>query len=296
MKMRVFSAAFAVLLASSSCGINFNSAPEDGFPIDEPIDTRASNVETKIDLIDLTDIRTIRVEIPRGRVAIVQQGDGLQGTLEVTEVITKWELNSDNLARFLSGTEVSAGRSFVDDSRLDVEATLASDLADQDVVFDVRLVVPISANVEIVSGSGPVEVTNLEGNVEIHTTEGSIGLVNIDGNVIAESTKYAVSVKDTTGNVRAITTESDVDLRLAPGTNGQVFAQTTTGDINITLDKKTAANLDLSSVEGPVTANLGGFTVSDITSGKGYLTGVLNGGGGMIEAKSETGEIVFVGM
>lgn len=294
-----FSAVLSLALLLTACDTNTqNDLLGNGveIPAADGIDPRNPNIERATSALDLTDIRTIRIELPTARVNLSQSGDGTNGSIQITKIITKEGLPNDVLADLLSRSEISADRSFVDETRLDVEATVPKDLADTDLVFDIRLVVPVGANVEVVLGNGPVEINDMTGNIEVRTANGAITLAGIIGNVIAETTNRGISVTDTAGNVKAVTTDADISLRLSPASDGAVSAETTTGAIRITLAKTTAASLDLISPAGSVSANLGGFSVTDVTTGNGYLKGVLNGGGGTVEAQSDSGEITFVGM
>lgn len=290
-----------VLLAISAAACN--TTTDDGLlgdgidmPAPDGIDPRNPNIERIRSAIDLNGVKTIRIELPTARVNLAQSGDGTDGSIQITKIINKEGLSNDVLADLLQRSEIFAERSFVDETRLDVEATVPEDLADTDVVFDIRLVVPVSTNVEVVLGNGPVEIADMTGNIEVRTANGAVAIDGVTGNVIAETTNRAVSITDTTGNVKATTTDGDITLRLAPAADGEVAAETTTGAIRITLAKESAASLDLQSPGGTVSANLGGFSVTDVTTGEGYLKGVLNGGGGTVEAMSDSGEITFVGM
>lgn len=265
-------------------------------PSTDGIDPNNPQVERTTTSLEMTDVTNIRVELPTARVYVSQSGEGTIGSIQVTKIITKEGLQKDVLTDLLSRSILTAERSFVDDARLDVEATLPKDLADTDLVFDIRLVVPISVNVEIILKNGPVEVVDIAGNVEVRTANGAVSLAGVQGNVIARTTNRGISITNTGGNVKAVTTDADISLRLDPEPEGTISAETISGNIRLTLAKTTTARLDLQSVSGSVSANLGGFTVSDVTTGGGYLQGILNGGGGSIVARSESGEISFVGM
>lgn len=287
----------AVLWLATACGTSIQIQPSDE-PADQSsqdgIDPNKPNTERSTIAVAFDGVRTIRIEIPTGRVS-VSQADGGEASLKVTETILIEGLGNDLLADLLNRSTLTAERSFVDDARLDIEAALAEGLADADVAFDVRLVVPADANVEVLLGNGPVEVTDLVGNVEIRTANGPISISHVTGNVVAQTTNRPIGIQDVTGNVRAETTEAEVTLRLTPADDGLVSATTTQGAIRITVASTTQADLSLSAPDGIITANLAGFAVSNLTTGKGFLNGVLNGGGGQIEASADQGEIEFNG-
>src|SRR5690606_37656430 len=134
-----------------------------------------------------TDVRLVRLELPVGRVSITQSA-GTAATLRVAEIITREGLPVERLTELLNQTHVAAGRAFVDQSRLDVTATLAPELNETEILFDVRLVLPAAANIEVIVNSGPVEVSELTGNLEIRTDNGAVDIINVAGDVTASTT------------------------------------------------------------------------------------------------------------
>jgi hypothetical protein len=270
-----------------------NSAPS---PAPDGIDPQNPNVERTSSQVDFSGVRMIRVELPTGRVSVSQAEGDADASLRVTEIITAKGLSNDALNEFLTNSRVTAERSFVDESRLDLEATVAPGLTDTDIAFDIRLVVPSGVNLEIVLANGPVEVIDVVGNVEIHTANAPISVNRVQGGVIAETSERPIDILDVTGNVRAKTTAANITLRLAPPANGRVVAETTAGEISMSIAQATAAALSLSAPDGAVTANLSGFTVTNVATANGSLTGILNGGGGRIEARAPDGQITFTGM
>lgn len=287
-----------ISLANVGCDTGMPASLPAGTNLSAPdgIDPQNPNIERSTKIVDFTKVRSIRLELPVGRVSVTQS-DGLStATLRVAEIITREGFNVEQLTDLLNQTRVTAERAFVDDERLDVEATIAPELSDEDVLFDVRLVVPTGANLEVFVGNGPVEIVDLTGSVEIRTDNGAVDVKNVQGDVTAKTTQRTISIQDVTGDVSADTTEADIDLRLDPGLDGRISASTTTGEIRLMVPKTTAARVMLLSESGVVTANLNGFAVTDISTSAGFLEGTLNGGGGAIELKSLTGEISFLGM
>ncbi|MCB9851552.1 MAG: DUF4097 family beta strand repeat protein [Phycisphaerales bacterium] len=294
-----FSAVFSVVVVTIvGCDTGMPASLPAGTNLSAPdgIDPQNPNIERSTKIVDFTKVRSIRLELPVGRVSVTQSDGQTTATLRVAEIITREGFNVEQLTDLLNQTRVTAERAFVDDERLDVEATIAPELSDEDVLFDVRLVVPTGANLEVLVGNGPVEVVDLTGSVEIRTDNGAVDVKNVQGDVTAKTTQRAISIQDVAGDVSADTTEADIDLRLDPGLDGRISASTTTGQIRLMVPKTTAARVMLLSESGVVTANLNGFAVTDISTSAGFLEGVLNGGGGAIELKSLTGEISFLGM
>lgn len=287
----------AIFLAVAGCDVFVSSNVDQAAQLAPPdgIDPRNPNTERSTSSVDFNGVRTIRIEIPTGRVSISQVPGGGQASLKVTKVIVAQGLSNEAFAEKLTGSSVTAERSFVDETRLDIEATVAPGLADTNIAFDIRLVIPSGANIEVLLANGQVEVADIVGNIEIHTANGAVTATNLAGNLVAQTTMREITVADVIGNVRVQTTEADVSLRLAPSSTGIVSATTSKGTIYLAIAQATAASLSLSAPDGTVTANLGGFMVSSLSTGNGFLSGVLNGGGGQIEATAPEGEIEFLG-
>ena len=294
---RVLIATAVMFLAVAGCNVSVSSDLDQAAALAQPdgIDPKSPNTERSTSTIDFAGVRTIRIELPTGRVSVSQTHGNGQASLKVTEVIVAQGLSNATLAEKLTGSSVNAERSFVDETRLDIEATLAPGLANTDIAFDVRLVIPNGANLEILLTNGQVEVSDIVGNIEIHTANGAIIATNLAGNLVAQTTLRAITVADVIGNVQAQTTEADISLRLAPSSTNVVSASTTKKLIYLAIAQTTAASLSLSAPDGTVTANLGGFSISNLSTGNGFLSGVLNGGGGQIEATATEGEIEFIG-
>ncbi len=291
----------ALALLGAACEMTVTSSLLDGntdAALQQPdgIDPSNPNVERSSMWLDFEGIDTIRIELPTGRVSVSQALGDVGGSLKITEFIVVEGISHEVLGELHNRTKVTAERSFVDHARLDIEASIPASLADTDVVFDLRLVVPHGASVEVLLANGPVEVTDITGNVEIRTANGAITLEHIDGNVVAETSERSIEASDISGNVQARTTGADITLRLAPPPEGRISARTTGGSIFLTVPDTTGAALELSAPGGVVSADLGGFTVSEIITGDGFLGGILNDGSGRIEAEATGGEVNFAGM
>ena len=293
-------AAFVFAMAGLACETSMQGTLPSGgtanFPAPDGIDPRNPSTERSTMRIDFTGVKTIRIELPTGRVNVTQSDSGADAVLKVTELVLLKGLSNEVLGNLLTGSGVTAERSFVDDSRLDVEATIAEGLADADIVFDVGLVVPSGVNIEIFLGNGPVEVADLTGNIQIRTANGPVTIERVNGNVIAETSQRPIDAVDVTGNMMARTAGADITLRLSPPVNGRVSAETSEANIRLSIAQTTAATLSLNATDGIISTNLAGFSVTNITTGSGFLSGVLNGGGGQIDATAPNGEITFVGM
>jgi len=261
------------------------------------IDPREPNIERSTRTLDFSGVRTIRVELHTARLVIEQIDSAAdEATIQVTEIITSGWLGKNDLENHLLATEVRAERSFVDPARLNVTSIISQGLQPKDVALDVKLTVPRGAGTEIYLTSGPVEIIRLAANVEIATADGAILVTEAAGNIVAKTTNHPVEIRDAKGNVDAVTSNADVSIRAMPSIGSQVLARTVGGNARILVQQGFGAALKLITDDGAVSANLNGFTVSNIATAAGFLTADLNGGGGRVEAIIENGDIEFAGI
>ena len=278
------------------CGTEPTSYLDTGANLNIPdgIDPGNPKIERTTYSIDFAGLRIIRVDIPTGRVSISQSLDG-SSLLRVTETIISDGASRETMAKQLGESSVKAQRSFVDSSRLDLKADLSADLSGSEIAFDIRLVIPFGVNVEIFAENAPVEIIDLVGNVEIQTGNGAVTLDNIVGSVVARTSNRPIQARSISGNVQLTTTEAAVSVRLEPAPGSAVTISTSNAAIQLGISRLTNAAFDLNSTGGVISADLTGFTVADVTTGAGFLRGLLNGGGGRIEARTSNAAIEFVG-
>jgi len=269
----------------------------DGAPIETPngIDPTEPNVQATTQTIDFAAIRTVRIDLPTARVTLSQTSGENTASIAVREIIVKQGLSARAMEGLLLDSELIVEPSFVDEARLNVTARIADGLTPSEMVFDIRMNIPRSANVEVLIGNGPVAVSGLTGNLEIHTANGEVSLDNVVGNVNARTTNRPLTLLDVTGNIQAETSGADLTVRLAPAVDAVIALNNTDGAIRMRIAKTAAAALDLISTDGTVAAELAGFTVTDVTTSSGLLRATLNGGGGQIEAATSNEIIEFVG-
>lgn len=290
----------ALLVGPLACNISFSPIGGSGGPGELPtvdgIDPDNPNIERSSKTIDFDAVQTLRVDIPTGRVTIQMDADLSSATMRVTKTILSGGHSRDDLRELLTNSVVTAGPSFIDLGRLEIEARPARGLGSTEIAFDVLITLPTSVPTEIVLGNGPVQVVGLQANVEIRTNNGAITVTGVSGHVIARTGDRPIEITDTSGNIEAETSNADIILRVAPAANGFVMAVTHDGNIDLAVAIGTGAELRLDAQDGTVAANLNGFNISNLSVATDFLHGILNDGAGRIEARTETGEISFVGL
>ena len=262
--------------------------------VPDGIDPRHPNVERSTTSIDFSGINTIRVELGQAEVRI-SQVEGNEAILKVIELISDTTLSADDYRRLLDATSVTAQRSFVDESRLDIKAQLPAEINRNGVLFQIQLSVPQGAHMEVLLDGGPVDISSIRGNVEVDTRDGEVRLDQIVGNAIVRTSHYDVYASDISGNLDAQTSDADIELRLNPPAGARISAETSDGTARIVVGNGTSAALNLSAKNGFISTNLNGFSVSDVVSGVGEFSATLNDGSGRIDASVTDGNIEFSG-
>ncbi len=286
---------------AAACNVSFFPAATGGgadgqSPAPDGIDPDHPNVERRTLQVDFEDVQTLRVNIPTGRVTIRRQDDLANATVRVTKTILAQGRSAADLAQLLSASEVTIERSFIDVGRLEIEASAARALSDTDIVFDLLIAVPRAVPMEIVLDNGPVEVSDLDSDVEIRTNNGGIIIRQVTGHIVARTSERPIEIVDAAGSIEAKTSNADITIRAAPPADGFVMVETSEGNIDLAVAVDTGAAIRLDAREGSIAADLGGFDVTNLSVGADLLAGVLNGGGGVIEARTTAGEITFIGL
>lgn len=135
--------------------------------------------------------------------------------------------------------------------------------------------VPKQYNVDLETGGGPIEVSDLSGNVTVDTSGGSIEIGQISGgDVKADTSGGKIDIDDVDGNVEADTSGGRITIG---NVTGDVVADTSGGGISI------------GNVQGDMLANTSG---GNITVGQGAGRVELDTSGGTIRAAWAIGALI----
>jgi hypothetical protein len=135
--------------------------------------------------------------------------------------------------------------------------------------YDVE--VPTSANVEITSASGRIEVDDVAGNVRAQSASGSISLSNVAGQVTLSSSSGAIHATGL-GHLQQVTTASgSVTLDGVFTDSAQVTSAS--GSVSVQLLPGSATALDVHTTSGRITAN--GLPLTSLAQQSTALTGTL---------------------
>lgn len=174
----------------------------------------------------------------------------------------------------------------------------------------VRIAVQIPAvfNAEIVTRDGDIELGNLEGRAELRSSDGDVRLSRIKGPEIAVHTAdgdiraraldaQSVDLRTNDGDVEvhevsgALNVSSgDGDIRVYLAAPNLVRLRTRDGDISIYASRELRANLDLYGEDLDLSS---AFRVEGGRVTKRGVVGTINGGGPLLEARTNEGTIAL---
>lgn len=140
------------------------------------------------------------------------------------------------------------------------------------------------------TSGGDVNVEDVVGRVNTRTSGGDIVATTVRGDVDASTSGGDVRLLRVDGKIRAKTSGGDVQGELV-GANRGISVATSGGDIELTMAKGTSATLEAATNGGDIVTD---FPVSTRdTNDKRRLSGPINGGGEVIDARTSGGDIAL---
>jgi len=147
--------------------------------------------------------------------------------------------------------------------------------------------VPQQFNVDLRTGGGSIEISDLNGLVEAYTSGGSIELGKIEGDVDVKTSGGSIRVDDVAGNINAHTSGGSVKVRLSVQPTEDSRLTTSGGSITAYLPPSIAVDLNASTSGGRVRSD---FSV-DGSNKKTRINGSINGGGPELYLKTSGGSV-----
>jgi DUF4097 and DUF4098 domain-containing protein YvlB len=169
----------------------------------------------------------------------------------------------------------------------------------------IEVTVPRRYRVDVQTSGGGVELRDTTGNASLNSSGGSINAKNVIGNVEARTSGGSIRVDTVRGDVDADTSGGQVDLLnidgkirgnssgggvrcTLVGANRGISATTSGGGIDLTVPRGTSGAVDLSTSGGGVNSD---FSLTSSVKRDHELSGLLNGGGEEIRARTSGGSI-----
>ncbi len=155
----------------------------------------------------------------------------------------------------------------------------------------IELMVPRSANLDLHSGDGHIEIEQVRGTMRLDTGDGRIEARSLDGNLRARTSDGSIRVQGRFDNLELHTGDGHVEAEIAAGSrmNSAWSVSTSDGSVDLRLPGEFAADLDARTGDGHITLDLP-VTVSG-SFGRNKVRGKINGGGPVLEIRTSDGNI-----
>lgn len=141
---------------------------------------------------------------------------------------------------------------------------------------------------------GDVIVGRCTGAVTANVLKGAIRLGTIGGGVEARNATGNIEIMTAKAGVTAAAEAGDVTVGFGPTVVSESRLTTSRGNIVVTLDPRTAIRVEASSRWGRVQTDLP-FVLKSGASGKSQMSGQLNGGGPLLIARADGGQVRIKG-
>ncbi|HUJ39810.1 MAG TPA: DUF4097 family beta strand repeat-containing protein [Candidatus Acidoferrales bacterium] len=149
----------------------------------------------------------------------------------------------------------------------------------------------VSGQLQLETGDGSIEVSDLQGNVRLHTGDGHVEGSGLDGSLDASSNDGHLRVRGRFDSLRLETGDGSVTAEVLPGSrmSGNWSVHTGDGSVTVRLADGLAADIEAHTGDGSISSQLP-LTVSGIL-GRKDLHGKLAGGGPTLQIRTGDGSI-----
>ncbi len=154
----------------------------------------------------------------------------------------------------------------------------------------------VNGKVEVNSSDGAIVARALKGSVKLSTSDGSIRATELDGGCSASTSDGSVTVEGRFDSLDVHSSDGSVTTRIAAGssmTSGWDVS-TSDGAVEVALPQDFKASLDASSGDGRITLNLPVQVQGEVS--KSHVHGTLNGGGPSFRIHSSDGSVRLGGL
>lgn len=177
-----------------------------------------------------------------------------------------------------------------DDDTVHLETEYDGEAARRQVAVDLDVTLPEAVPLERAeTTNGEVRASGVRGDARLQTTNGDVRADGVDGFVWLRSSNGDVTVRDCAGVDDASTDNGDVAVDLPALRFGGVRLATTNGTVEAALARDLDVELDCRTGNGEVTVT--DLDLTDVSRGRGTLTGRLGGGDDELVVRTGNGAI-----
>jgi hypothetical protein len=149
----------------------------------------------------------------------------------------------------------------------------------------------VNGKIEVSSSDGAIVARTLKGSVKLSTSNGSIRATELDGGCEASSSDGRVTVEGRFDHLNASSSDGSVNVRIASGSSMSSGWQVSSSDgsVEVAVPRDFKASLDVSTNDGHITLDLPVQVEGEVT--KSHIRGTLNGGGSLLRIHSSDGSV-----
>ena len=147
--------------------------------------------------------------------------------------------------------------------------------------------IPNKYNVDLDTGGGSIELSDLNGKVKAHTSGGSIALGRIKGDVKVKTSGGSIRVEEVAGNIDAHTSGGSIKAMISKQPTDDCRLTTSGGSVTAYLLPSIKVDLSASTSGGRVRSE---FDVNG-SVGKRSIKGKINGGGPELVLRTSGGSV-----
>ena len=148
----------------------------------------------------------------------------------------------------------------------------------KDTRINLTIEIPETIDVDIIDGSGSINVNNLRANLKIDDDTGSIKIKNISGDVRIEDSSGSIAIEEITG-----------DLIVIDG-SGSITIESVRGDLNV---KDGSGSLTIEEIDGNVTMSDGSGSIDIRDVNKNVFIVIRAEGSGIVEVEGVKGKVTI---
>jgi len=147
--------------------------------------------------------------------------------------------------------------------------------------------IPQQYNVDLRTGGGSIELSDLAGKVDAYTSGGSISLGRITGDVEVKTSGGSIKVDDVAGNINAHTSGGSIKAKISKQPTQDCRLTTSGGSIKAYLSPSIAVDLNASTSGGGVSSEI----AVQGSMKRSRIKGTINGGGPELYLKTSGGSV-----
>lgn len=147
--------------------------------------------------------------------------------------------------------------------------------------------IPQQYNVDLRTGGGSIELSDLVGKVDAYTSGGSISLGRISGDVEVKTSGGSIKVDDVAGNINAHTSGGSIKAKISKQPTQDCRLTTSGGSVKAYLSPSIAVDLNASTSGGSVSSEI----AVKGSMKRSRIKGTINGGGPELYLRTSGGSV-----